>query len=122
MLSLKIFFFIAFLKLCSAGSFKALLEAEAEEFPPHNGSARSGCPEWDELPRVWNSKFIAARKYKGSGHDIPALSCNGDYYEPLNGYQANADPGQGYGIGSLFVPAGCTFYGFCDHNFQGEYK
>jgi len=121
-LSLKVVFFVAILKLCSAGSFKALLEAEAEEFPSHNGSARSGCPEWDELPRVWNSKFIGARKYLESGHDIPALSCNGNYYEPVNGYQVSADPGTCFPIGSLFVHAGCTLYGFCDYNYEGQYK
>merc|ERR1719348_1143381 len=113
--------FVSILKLCPALPFEGLLEAATEEASPRNGSTRSGCPEWDELPRVWYNKFIAARKYADDGHDIPALSCNGDMYEPLNGYQVTAESGYCFGIGSLFVHAGCTFYGFHDINFQGHY-
>merc|ERR1711872_178161 len=93
-----------------------------EELRPYNGSARSGCPEWDELPRVAHSKFIGIRYYKDYGHDIPALSCNGHYYDMLNGYQYSASPGACFPIGSLFVHAGCTFYAFCDNNYEGSYE
>jgi len=115
-------FTVTILKLSDGHSFKALVEAENEKFPPHNGSARSGCPEWDELPRVVNKKFVAARTYKESGHDIPALSCNGNHWDAINGYSISAEDGQCYGVGSLFVHAGCTYYGFCDYNYQGNYK
>jgi len=117
-----LFLFVAVLKLSSAGSLKGLLDAEPEQFPPHNGSVRTGCPDWDELPRVFNSKFIASRNYNGLGHEIPAMSCNGISLDRVNEYQASAAPGRGYGIGSLFVHAGCTFYGFCEHEYQGTYK
>merc|ERR1719348_2081917 len=83
--------FVSILKLCPALPFEGFLEAATEEASPRNGSTRSGCPEWDELPRVWNKKFIAARKYNDEGHDIPALSCNGNMYEPVNGYQVPRD-------------------------------
>merc|ERR1719348_564550 len=113
--------FVSILKLSPALPFEGLLEAATEEASPRNGSTRSGCPEWDELPRVRNKKFIAARRYYDEGHDIPALSCNGYVYDPLNGDQATASSGRCYGIGSLFVHAGCTFYGFHDNNYQGHY-
>ena len=72
-------------------------EAVTDVLHLYNGSVQHGCPEWDALPRVKNSKFIGitmplvhlylclklsgARYYTERGHDIPALSCNGRYYE-----------------------------------------
>ena len=58
MLLTNILLFVTILKLSAGGALKTLLEEESEELRPHNVSARSGCPEWDELPRVQNSKFI----------------------------------------------------------------
>jgi len=116
-------FFVSILKLSPALPFEGLLEAATEEASPRNASTRSGCPEWDELPRVRDKKFIGARDYASAGHDIPALSCNGGFIEPLNGYQVTGDAQSGscFAVGSLFVHAGCTFYGFHDYNFEGQY-
>merc|ERR1711872_223864 len=119
-------FFVSILKLSKGRSspalpFEDLSERATEEPSPRNGSTRSGCPEWDELPRVYDKKFIGARIYASAGHDIPALSCNGGFLESLNGYQGTAESGYCFGIGSLFVHAGCTFYGFHPVNFQGQY-
>merc|ERR1719495_2116377 len=86
-----------------------------------NISTRSGCPDFSELPIVKDKHFIGIRNYNGKGHDIPALSCNGDVWDIVSGYQASAGPGQGYPIGSVFVHPGCTFYGFHDINYQGDY-
>jgi len=117
----NILLFVTILKL-SAGGGGALLEAERDELRHHNGSARSGCPEWDELPRVKYSKFIGIREYQGSGHDVPALSCNGKYYDEINGYEVSAPSGRCYAFGSLFVHAGCTLYVFHGYNYQGSFK
>jgi len=122
MLPTNILLFVTILKLSAGGALKTLLEEESEELRPHNVSARSGCPEWDELPRVQNSKFIGIRFYQGRGHDIPALSCNGEYFDDVNGYQISAPSGKCYDIGTLFVHTGCKLYGFCDYNYEGTYK
>ena len=63
--------------------------------------------------------FSGIRFYQGRGHDIPALSCNGEYFDDVNGYQISAPSGQCYDIGTLFVHAGCKLYGFCDYNYEG---
>ena len=65
------------------------------------------------------SLFTGIRIYQGKGNDIPALSCNGDGGDVVSGTQASAPPGYGWGIGSIFVHPGCTFYGFHDINYQG---
>merc|ERR1712142_9761 len=119
MLSTNVLFFLAILKLSFAGPFKALLEIETEELRSHNGSARSGCPDWDELPKVWNSKFLGLRYYYGSGNEVPALSCNDGYFERENGFQYSSPEGYGTPMGTIFVHAGCTLYGFCDREYEG---
>jgi len=96
-----------------------VLEATVEEH--QNISVRLGCPDISELPIVKDKQFIGIRRYQGKGNDIPALSCNGDYYDAVTGHQVTADPGTGYPIGSIFVHPGCTFYGFHDNNYQGGY-
>jgi len=119
-------FFVSILKLSKGRSSPALLfedlsERATEEPSPRNGSTRSGCPEWDELPRVSDKKFIGARSYHDAGHNIPALSCNGYKYDFLNGGQNTGSTGRCFAVGSLFVHAGCTFYGFHDINYHGYY-
>merc|ERR1711872_263322 len=119
-------FLFSILKLSKGQSSPAfpyggLLERATEEPSPRNGSTRSGCPEWDELPKVWDKKFIATRQYRDDGHDIPALSCNGPFWERTNGYQVSSSPGRCFGVGTIFVHAGCTMYGFHDYNYQGHY-
>jgi len=122
MLSPYIFLFVAILKLSSAGSLKRILKADIEVLPPHNGSVRAGCPEFDELPKVWNSKFLGIRYYWGAGHDVPGLSCTGGYYDRQNGFQYSHEPGSCTPFGSIFVHAGCTFNGFCEIDYEGHYQ
>jgi len=118
----NILLFVTILKLSAGGSLKPHLEAEREELRPYNGSSRSGCPEWDELPRVYDSKFIGFRSYTGPGHTIPALSCNGVKWDGVNGDRNTGTSGKCFNMGSLFVHAGCTFYVFCHNYYQGSYE
>merc|ERR1711915_922937 len=107
MFSHFVLFLVVILKLSSGEALIELIEA-------NNGSVRSGCPEWNELPRVYNKKFIAARIYGGQGHDIPALSCNGHYDEESNEKQDSTPPGYGWPV--------CTLYTFCESYYTGTVK
>merc|ERR1711915_142792 len=88
-----------------------------------NGTVREHCPQLSDLPIVDSSRdnFHGARLYQGQGHDVPDLSCNGDQFDLMSGYRASAPDGQGYPLGTLYVHAGCSFYGFKGHNYQGDY-
>ena len=41
-----------------ASTAGALLAVQETETSQYNNSVRSGCPEWDQLPIVYNKKFI----------------------------------------------------------------
>jgi len=86
-----------------------------------NGTVRGHCPQLSDLPIVDSSRenFYAARFYQQEGHDIPELSCNGNQVDPKSGSKSSS-PG-GTPIGTLYVLAGCIFYGFTEENFQGDY-
>merc|ERR1712013_178252 len=62
-------------------------DAVAAGLGHQNISVRSGCPDISELPIVRNKQFLGFRSYRGKGNDIPALSCTGNYYDYVNGFQ-----------------------------------
>jgi len=88
-----------------------------------NWTVREHCPQLSDLPivNVKGDKFFACRIYQGLGHSVPDLSCNGKSFDGISGYRQDAPDGQGIPMGSLYVHAGCSFYGFKGHNYQGDY-
>jgi len=98
-------------------------EVAVEEWDLKNVSVRQHCPDIADLPitNAEKNNFYAARKYTGKGHSIPDLSCNGNVYDELSGVRLAGTEGLGYPIGSLYVHAGCSFYGFEKIDYQGSY-
>merc|ERR1739838_16564 len=93
-----------------------------------NRTAKSGCPSLEDIPvaelhehHPENDFFYGGRYYHDTGHEIPALACNGDSYDRADGYSASADPGTRWSIGSLMVNPGCTWYLFEHYNYEGRY-
>jgi len=95
------------------------LQHNAEDALHWNGSMRSGCPEFDELPIVADKEFIGIRRYNDMGNDVPGLSCNGKYYDEVDEYQWTGSHDSCRAVGSLFVHPGCTFTGWCGNDYKG---
>eukprot|EP00092_Neocalanus_flemingeri_P091728 GFUD01116366.1.p1 GENE.GFUD01116366.1~~GFUD01116366.1.p1 ORF type:complete len:307 (+),score=28.06 GFUD01116366.1:132-1052(+) len=94
------------------------------DLPARNNTARQPCPAIGDVPIVTpdRKEFYGVRYYDGRGHPVTALSCNGDYHDRVSGYNDSAPEGEGWLMGTLYVHAGCIFYGFSDYNYEGSYK
>eukprot|EP00092_Neocalanus_flemingeri_P029186 GFUD01031677.1.p1 GENE.GFUD01031677.1~~GFUD01031677.1.p1 ORF type:complete len:306 (+),score=37.47 GFUD01031677.1:99-1016(+) len=94
--------------------------------PARNNTARQHCPAIGDVPIVTpdRKEFYGMRYYREKGHPVPALSCNGVYRDRVSGFRYTSHEGIGHGraMGTLYVHAGCTFYGFEEINYKGDYK
>merc|ERR1719268_292364 len=110
--------------LLSSSKLKFSLAFKDEYVPTNNGSVRTGpgCPDLDDLPHSMNSQCVGARRYDAKGMDIPELSCTGYAHDMISGERASETGSKCFPVGSLFIQSGCTFYGFYDYDYTGDYK
>ena len=77
---------------------------------------KSECPDVEDLPFYYGSKYYCARVYMGWGSTTPLGGCNGcsigEYNSFGDGDTLDAGEGQLYPFGSVVVRPGCTLYTF----------
>jgi len=83
---------------------------------------RDYCPDIDDLPTTdkRNENFFAIRLYSMKGDPNPELSCNGRGFDNIAGTQSDPIGDLATPMGSLYVHAGCTFYGYELHHYEGN--
>jgi len=72
-----------------------------------------------------DNTFTCARVFAGPGGYYPVTACNscsaGGYEDLQDGIDGDAPEGQVYLMGSIMVKPGCTFVGYSEYHYAGEY-
>jgi len=82
----------------------------------------SECPNINDLPVLTDdgTMFFCAFTWYDEGSTEPIQGCNGDDRTYMD--DDDLDHGDGYYLsaGSIIVKAGCTLYGYSEHNYNGD--
>lgn len=88
----------------------------------HHDNDHTGCPRIQDIP-VMNdteNEFVCCRTWDGWGDSEEVGGCNVISWTGLDKYRFEGIEGKMFGVGSLIVKAGCTYYGYKDYNFKGD--